>query len=62
MLHHQEHTTIIGTATGTMFTVAANIDSHDYLKTAILALIGASVSFLVSVILKWVCKILNEKD
>jgi len=39
--------------------VAANIDSHDYMKTAILALIGATVSFLVSVFLKWVWVILR---
>ena len=56
MLQHHEHTTALGTVTGTVFTVAANIDSHDYLKTVILALIGATVSFLVSVFLKWVWK------
>ncbi len=54
MLQHHEHTTALGTVTGTVFTVAANIDSHDYMKTAILALIGATVSFLVSLFLKWV--------
>jgi uncharacterized membrane protein len=56
MIQHHEHTTALGTVTGTVFTVAANIDSHDYLKTVILALIGATVSFLVSVFLKWVWK------
>ena len=56
MIQHHEHTTALGTVTGTVFTVAANIDSHDYMKTAILALIGATVSFLVSVFLKWVWK------
>lgn len=59
MIHHHEHTTALGTVTGTVFTVAANIDSHDYMKTVILALIGATVSFLVSVFLKWVWKILR---
>ena len=59
MIAHHEHTTAIGTLTGTVFTVAANIDSHDYMKTAILALIGATVSFLVSVFLKWVWGILR---
>lgn len=59
MLHHHEHTTALGTLTGTVFTVAANIDSHDYLKTVILALIGATASFLVSLFLKWVWNILR---
>lgn len=53
MTHHGEHTTIIGTATGTVFTVAATIDVQDYYKTVILAITGAVVSFLVSVALKW---------
>jgi hypothetical protein len=60
MLYHHEHSTAIGTVTGTVFTVAANIDSHDYMKTAILAIIGATVSFAVSVILKWAWKILRR--
>ena len=53
MHHHHEHTTALGTVTGTVFTVAATIDSHDYLKTVILAIIGATVSFTVSMFLKW---------
>jgi uncharacterized membrane protein len=48
-----DSTTALGTVTGTVFTVAATIDTQDYLKTAILALIGATVSFLMSVFLKW---------
>ncbi len=60
MIQHHEHTTAIGTVTGTVFTVAANIDSHDYMKTAILALIGATVSFLVSLFLKWIWTVLRR--
>lgn len=59
MIHHHEHTTALGTVTGTAFTVAATIDSQDYMKTVILALVGATVSFLVSVLLKWVWGILR---
>jgi hypothetical protein len=60
MHHHHEHTTALGTLTGTVFTVAANIDSQDYMKTVILALIGATVSFLVSVFLKWIWKKISK--
>jgi uncharacterized membrane protein YdbT with pleckstrin-like domain len=52
-MQHHDSTTAIGTVTGTVFTVAATIDSHDYMKTVILAIIGATVSFTVSMILKW---------
>ena len=61
MHHHHEHTTALGTVTGTVFTVAATIDSHDYMKTVILAIICAAVSFTVSMILKWIWKILQRK-
>jgi hypothetical protein len=54
MQHYHDSTTALGTVTGTVFTVAATIDTQDYMKTAILAVIGATVSFLVSVLLKWV--------
>lgn len=53
---HHDHTTALGTVTGTVFTVAANIDSHDYTKTVVLAVVGATASFLVSLVLKWVWK------
>lgn len=53
-IHHpQDSTTAMGTLTGTVFTVAATIDTQDYMKTIILALVGAIVSFAVSVFLKW---------
>jgi hypothetical protein len=54
MTHHHDSTTAFGTVTGTVFTVAATIDTQDFIKTAILAVIGATVSFLMSVLLKWV--------
>jgi len=61
MHHHHDSTTALGTVTGTLFTVAATIDSHDYLKTVILALIGATVSFAMSMFLKWIWKFLHRK-
>lgn len=54
MTYHNDHTTLAGTVTGTVFTVAANIDSQDYIKTVVLAIVGAAVSFAVSRALKWI--------
>ncbi|MEY3437443.1 MAG: hypothetical protein RL265_28 [Bacteroidota bacterium] len=60
-MQHHDSTTAIGTVTGTVFTVAATIDSHDYMKTVILAIIGATVSFTVSMLLKWIWNFLQRK-
>jgi hypothetical protein len=60
-MQHHDSTTAIGTLTGTALTVAATIDSHDYLKTVILAIIGATVSFTVSMLLKWFWNFLQRK-
>lgn len=51
--YHQDTTTVVGTVTGTVFSVAANINSQDYTKTVILAVVGATTSFLISLCLKW---------
>ena len=48
------NTTIIGTVSGTLLSVAVTIDHQDYLKTIVLAAVGAAVSFVVTVALKWV--------
>jgi uncharacterized membrane protein (UPF0136 family) len=56
MQHQGEHTTAAGTITGTLFSVAATIGHQDYIKTVILAIVGACVSFFVSVVLKWLWK------
>jgi len=48
--------TIAGTVSGTALTVLVNIGSSDIIKTAMLAAIGAVVSFSVSVLLKWLFK------
>ena len=49
----QSHSTLLGTVSGTVLTVLANIGSQDIAKTALLAAIGAAVSFFVSLGLKW---------
>jgi hypothetical protein len=46
----------IGTASGTLLSMAPNIFSEDIAKTIILAVVGATVSFMVSLLLKWLIK------
>jgi len=46
----------IGTASGTLLSIAPNIFSEDIQKTIILAALGAIVSFTVSFFLKWLTK------
>ena len=40
MAPYHDHSTAQGTVSGTVLTVISRIDSHDYLKTAILAIVG----------------------
>lgn len=42
----------IGTASGTLLSIAPNIVSEDIVKTIVLAVVGAIVSFVVSIILE----------
>ena len=51
-----DNTTKRGTAGGALLTIFANINSEDLIKTAILAAIGAVVSFGVTLILKLLVK------
>ncbi|WP_194269491.1 hypothetical protein [Oceanihabitans sp. IOP_32] len=46
----------VGTTSGTLLSIIPNIFSEDILKTVILAVVGASVSFAVSLFLKWLTK------
>jgi len=48
-----DHTTVKGTIGGTLLTLFATIDVQDYMKTIILASVGAIVSFVVLKFLKW---------
>jgi H+/Cl- antiporter ClcA len=43
----------IGTASGTLLSLVPNILSEDIVRTVILAVLGAVVSFAVTVLLKW---------
>ncbi len=55
MIHH-DHSTAIGTTTGTALSVFATLDKQDITKTVVLACVGAIVSFAVSLLLKWIWK------
>jgi len=46
-----------GTAAGTLLSILPNLFSEDILKTIVLAALGATVSFTVSLLLKWIIKI-----
>ena len=46
----------IDTASGTLLSIVPNILSEDIVKTMILAVIGATISFSVSLLLKWLTK------
>jgi hypothetical protein len=48
--------TAAGTAGGTLLTIFANVHSEDVMKTTVLACIGAVVSFMISLVLKWAAK------
>jgi hypothetical protein len=46
----------IGTAGGTLTILFLNISSPDVIKTIVMAAVGATISFVVSQVLKWVFK------
>lgn len=51
-----DNTTRVGTVGGTLLTIMVNIHREDLLKTAVLAAIGAVVSFGVTVLLKMIIR------
>ena len=50
----------ICTTTGTMFTMFVSIKTEDILKTIILGCVGATVSFLMALLLNWLSKIFKK--
>jgi len=57
----QSNSTAIGTLGGTFLSILPNLHSEDILKTVALATIGALVSFLISVVLKYFSKKYKNK-
>lgn len=56
MQQQNEHGTVGGTIGGTLVVFVLQLHSEDLTKTCILAAIGAVVSFLVSLGLKWLLR------
>ncbi|MFT6638817.1 MAG: hypothetical protein ACJAYP_001403 [Flavobacterium sp.] len=52
--------TIVGTIGGTFLSIVPNIHSEDIARTAILATVGALVSFMISLLLKSLQKKLKK--
>ena len=50
----------IGTASGTLLSISPTIFTQDIVKTIVLAVIGATVSFMVSLLLKRITKRRNK--
>lgn len=48
----ESNSPLIGTASGTFLSVLPNLNSDDLLKTILLGVIGAVVSFSISILLK----------
>ena len=61
MHHYFDNTTKAGTAGGTLLTIFANISHDDVLKTAILAAVGALVSFTITIFLKSLIQRIKKK-
>lgn len=54
--HYFDSSTKAGTIGGTLLTILVNINSADLLKTGLLAAVGAVVSFIVTLFLKFLIK------
>jgi hypothetical protein len=50
------NSTIVGTASGTFLSILPNLHSEDVLKTIILAALGAIISFIITLLLKYLIK------
>jgi len=61
MEQYFDHTTKLGTVSGTLLTVLANIRSEDVIKTTLLAGIGAVISFSVTLCLKAVVRYFRRR-
>lgn len=58
--HYFDNNTKAGTFGGTLLTIMVNINSADLLKTAILAAVGAIVSFSATMFLKYLIKLFKR--
>jgi hypothetical protein len=59
---HISNHTKLGTLSGTLLSIAGNLNIHDVWRTALLACVGAVVSFMVSSLLKWLLERLKRSS
>jgi hypothetical protein len=55
------HKTVVGTIGGTLLSLTASVHADDLVKTALLALLGAVVSFAASMSMRWVTRKVMRK-
>jgi uncharacterized membrane protein len=60
--HSLNPATKAGTAGGTLTTFIASITTADLLRTTVLTVVGAVVSFIVSLLLKWLFSQFRSKE
>ena len=58
--HYFDNSTKAGTIGGTLLTILVNINGADLVKTGILAAVGAVVSYLVTLFLKFLIKLFKK--
>lgn len=61
MEHLDEHTTLIGTLSGTLLSVIATVGFQDIFKAMVMAGVGAIVSFVITKFLKWVWRRIRRR-
>lgn len=57
---HTGTTTAVGTLSGMALTVINTIDHHDILKTAVSAIVGAVIGYVVTITCKWLHKKIKD--
>ncbi|MBS1667821.1 MAG: hypothetical protein JST58_10630 [Bacteroidetes bacterium] len=60
MEHHFDSSAKAGVMGGTLLTIFVNLTNEDIVKTIVLAAIGAVVSFCITVILKFLIKLMKK--
>lgn len=62
MSNHSGHNgTLVGTIGGTLLSVSASVHLDDVFKTVVLALVGATTSFITSLLLKHCLRFIRNK-
>ncbi|SKB73194.1 hypothetical protein SAMN05660477_00878 [Soonwooa buanensis] len=60
-MNYLDNSTKLSTAFGTLLTIFVNIQTEDLIKTILLAGLGGASSFLMTLLLKFLIKLLKNK-